>query len=438
MKKNIRKIALSVLLEAEASQKYINLALSSHSLDSLDDKERAQLTSLVYTTVERRLTYDYYISAISKRSEDSVDPYTKNILRLGLCQLLHINSIPDFAAVNESVALARNSGERSFVNGVLRSAAKQKDNLPMPDEAKNYRRYLSVKYSFPQKLVKHFDALYGREATESMLAFFNSEKYTDITVNTNKISVLEYKQKLEERGLETEENGYVPSSLRILFSVNPERLPGFNEGLFFVQDRASAIASGILSPEADNLVVDVCSAPGGKSFATAINCGDKAEIHSFDIHESKLSLIKSGADRLGLKNIYVSARDALAPDENLFEKADRVICDAPCSGLGVLSKKADLRYKELDNFEELSSLQYNILTASSKYLKCGGILVYSTCTLNPMENQQIVEKFVSENPEFALEPFCVGDISADSGYLTLLPHIHHTDGFFMAKIRRKI
>ena len=174
MKKNIRKLALNILLEYEASDKYINLSLSSHMLDSLDDTERAQRTSLVYTTVERKLTYDYLISAISKRSEASIDPYTKNILRLGLCQILDINSIPDFAAVNESVNLARNSGERSFVNGVLRSAVRQKDNLPLPQPEKNYRRYLSVKYSFPLGIVKHFDSLYGSENTERMLDFYNN------------------------------------------------------------------------------------------------------------------------------------------------------------------------------------------------------------------------------------------------------------------------
>ncbi len=437
MKKNIRKIALSVLMSAEAADKYINLALSSHSLDTLDERERAQLTSLVYTTVERKLTYDYYISAISKRSDADIDPYTKNILRLGLCQLIDINSIPDFAAVNESVALARNSGERSFVNGVLRAAARQKDSLPMPSEEKNYRRYLSVKYSFQLNIVKHFDALLGREDTERLLDFYNSEKYTDITVNTTKISLADYKKRLAERGISAEENCIAQASLRIPASVNPERLPGFKDGHFFVQDRASAIASAVLSPEKDSVIVDVCAAPGGKSFAASVNSQGSAEIHAFDIHESKLSLIKNGALRLGLNNISVSCRDALNPDESLFGRADRVICDAPCSGLGVLGKKADLRYKKIDNFEELSALQCNILKASSRYLKCGGVLVYSTCTLNPVENEQVVEKFIKENDEFSLLPFSVGDINADGGSLTLLPHIHHTDGFFMAKIIRK-
>lgn len=438
MKKNIRKIALSVLLDAEASQKYINLALSSHSLDSLDKKERALLTSLVYTIVERRLTYDYYISAISKRSESSIDPYTKNLLRLGLCQLIHINSVPDFAAVNESVALARNSGERSFVNGVLRAAARQKDILPMPDEEKNYRRYMSIKYSFPLTTVKHFDSLYGRESTERMLDFYNNEKYTDLTVNTLKISVEEYKALLESYGFGVEENTTMPSSLRISASVNPERLPGFNEGYFFVQDRASSIAAQVLSPNNEDLIVDVCSAPGGKSFAAAILSGGGAEIRSFDLHESKLSLISSGAERLGLSSLYVQQRDALNPDSTLLGRADRVICDAPCSGLGVLGKKPDLRYKDISDTTELSALQYDILTASSGYLKVGGVMVYSTCTLNPCENEQVVEKFISSNPDFELLPFSVGEIVAESGMLTLLPHVHHTDGFFMAKIRRKI
>lgn len=437
MKKNIRKIALSVLMDAEASEKYINLALSSHSLDSLDRKERALLTSLVYTAVERRLTYDYYISAISKRSDSSIDPYTKNLLRLGLCQLIDINSVPDFAAVNESVALARNSGERSFVNGVLRAAARQKDSLPMPDEAKNYRRFLSVKYSFPLATVKHFDALYGREETEKLFDFFNNEKYTDITVNTIKISVEDYRQRLAEAGILAEENTVVPNSLRINGSVNPERLYGFKEGLFFVQDRASAIASAVLSAEEGQLIVDCCAAPGGKSFATAINSGDKAEIHSFDLHESKLSLIQSGRERLGLSSVTVSQRDALTPEESLIGKADRVICDAPCSGLGVLGKKPDLRYKDASVMTELPELQYDVLSASAKYLKAGGELVYSTCTLNPEENERIVERFVSENSGFELTPFIVGEISAVSGMLTLLPHVHRTDGFFVAKIKRK-
>ena len=285
---NIRQIALRMLDEYEAGGKFINLTLSSHLTDSLSREEKAALTALLYTSVEHKLTYDYYILALSGRSDSDVDPHTKNILRLGLCQIVDMHSIPDFAAVNETVKLAKTPGERAFVNGVLRAAVRQKDSLPMPSKEKKFSRYLSVKYSFPLTTVRHFDALYGRDATERMLDFFNNEKYTDITVNTLRIGVDEYIKMLENVGIKAEVNTVVSNSLRISSSVNPERLPGFSEGYFFVQDRASAIAATALGAEKGHIIVDACSAPGGKSFATAILSLDEGDIHSFDLHESKL------------------------------------------------------------------------------------------------------------------------------------------------------
>ena len=434
---NIRQIALRILDEYEAGGKYINLALSSHLTDGLSREEKAALTALLYTTVEKKLSYDYYILAIAKRSESDVDMHTRNILRLGLCQLLDMRSIPDYAAVNETVKLTKTPGERAFVNGVLRAAVRQKDSLPMPDEKKKPLRYLSVKYSFPLALVKHFDGLYGREATEEILRFYNEEKYTDISVNTTRISVEAYLSILAEAGIFAEENESARGSLRIFGSVNPEAMPGFAEGYFFVQDRASAICAEALSPEEGDLVVDVCAAPGGKSFAVAIKGSDRLNLRSFDLHGSKLSLIESGRDRLGLKSLSVAERDATTPDESLLGMADRVICDAPCSGLGVLGKKADLRYKDLSVLEELPPLQLEILTKSAGYLKVGGVLVYSTCTLNPSENEGVVKGFLQNNPNYELLPFAVGELKAEEGTLTLRPDLHGTDGFFMAKIIRK-
>ncbi len=433
---NMRQIALRILDEYEAGGKYVNLALSSHLTDGLSGEEKAALTALLYTAVERKLTYDYYICAIAGRGEGDIDPHTKNILRLGLCQLLDMESVPDFAAVNETVKLARSAGEKSFVNGVLRAAQRSKDNLPMPDEKKKPTRFLSVKYSFPLPLVKHFTELYGCEDTEMLLSFYNSEKYTDITVNTIKISADEYLTLLQKEGYVVEKNEICPISLRILSSVNPQRLPGFADGFFFVQDRASAISAAVLGAGEGDLIVDVCSAPGGKSFASAILSGDKASIHSFDLHESKLSLIRSGACRLGLSSIDISQRDALTPDESLAGRADKVICDAPCSGLGVLGKKPDLRYKDMETLSTLPPLQLDILTASSRYLKVGGELLYSTCTLNPAENEQVVSAFLAEHPNFEAVEFSVGGLKSSHGTLTMLPHIHGTDGFFMAKIKK--
>ncbi len=434
---NIRKLALDLLNEYEAGDKYVNLSLSSHSADKLTAKERASLTALLYTAVERKISYDYYVSALSGRGIDSLDHYTRNILRLGLCQLLDMRSVPDFAAVNETVKLCRGPGERAFVNGVLRAAARTKDNLPIPDENKNYKRYLSVKYSFPLWIVKLLDKTYGREEAEQMLKLFNEAKYTDLTVNTLKTSSEALIKKLREQGCEAESVPSVPMSVRLPRSVNPENIDGFLSGEFFVQDRACVISALALDPREGDVVLDVCACPGGKSFAAAILMGDRGKIYSFDIHENKLSLITDGARRLGLCSVTAACRDAENPCEELFGCADRVICDVPCSGLGVLGKKPDLRYKSEESVLALPSLQLSILTASAKYLKSGGTLIYSTCTLNPVENGEVVNKFLSENPEFTLASFSVGDIHAEDGMLTLTPNRHGTDGFFMAKIIKR-
>ena len=435
---NIRKLALNMLDEYELGEKYVNLLLSSHSADSLTREERAALTALLYTTVERKITYDYYICNLSKRSLERFDPHTLNILRLGACQILDMESIPDFAAVNETVKLARSAGERSLVNGVLRALVRTKDALPMPDEAKNYRRYLSVKYAFPLWIVKLLDEHYGREATERMLDRFNVEKYTDITVNTLKTTADALIARLAEQGIEATDNYSLGASLRIHRSVNPESLAGFSDGAFFVQDRACIVSAMALNPSEGETVIDVCACPGGKSFATAILMRDSGRIYSFDLHESKLSLIRDGAARLGLRSISVAQRDATAPDETLIGRADKVICDVPCSGLGVLGKKPDLRYKDASVAEELTSLQLDILTKSVGYLKQGGELLYSTCTLNPAENAGVVNAFLAEHSdEYELCDFTVGELCSSGGMLTLLPHIDGCDGFFMAKIRRK-
>ena len=436
MKTDIRKIALDILSEQEAAGKYVNLALSSHKADRLKPEERAQLTALLYTTAERKLSYDYYISAISARESEKIDPHTKNILRLGICQILDMSSIPDFAAVNETVKLARSSGERSFVNGVLRRIAREKDSLPMPSEEKNYKRYLSVKYSFPLWIVKALDGLFGREETEKILKFYNEEKYTDLTVNTCKISVEDFVARLRDEGYEPEVLEDTPS-VRLHRSVNPERLSGFSEGHFFVQDRASLISAIALGAKEGELIVDTCACPGGKSFATAVLTKDLADIRSFDLHFAKLSLITGGAERLGLSSVKAEQRDALEPDLTLIGKADKVICDVPCSGLGVLGKKADLRYKDPEGVEALPELQLNILTESAKYLRSGGILTYSTCTLLPSENGEVIDKFLEANPEFEPIDFTAAGFASEGGRLTLVPSRHGCDGFFVARIRRK-
>ena len=433
---NIRKLAHTLLLEYELMGKYVNLSLTSHKTDSLSPEERAILTSLLYTTVEKKITLDYYISAVAKRPTDKIDISTLCLLRLGLCQILYMDSVPDFAAVNETVKLSSNRGEGAFINAILRSAIRLGDALPLPDEKKNYRRYLSVKYSFPLSTVKHFDMLLGRDRCENTLKYFCEAKYTDILVNTLKISVEDFLSALSARGISYTKNSVSENSIRLFGSIAPERFFGFDKGYFLVQDRSSTLAARVLDLKAGERMADVCAAPGGKSIAAAIHADDAAEIHSFDIHENKLSLITSSLTRLGIRSVECTASDAQKPREELLSSLDKVLCDVPCSGLGVLSKKPDLRYKDISAADELPPLQYSILQASAKYLKVGGTLVYSTCTLNPKENEEVISRFVMEHPEFEFSDFEISEYKSCKGMFTIYPDLHNSDGFFVAKIVR--
>ena len=434
----MRELALSMLDECELEGKYVNLIMSSRRLDRLTREERASLAALLYTATERRHTYDYYISSIAKRAVSDIDMHTLNILRLGMCQIIAMESIPDYAAVNETVKLARNKGERSFVNGVLRAAVrlKEADSLPMPDRKKSEARYLSVLHSFPLWLTKHFVALLGEAGSDKLLAAFNRHDSTDLTVNLGKITRDGLLSELTEAGVSAEASPLSPITVRIGSSCDPRSLVGFDEGHFFVQDTASALSALALAPRAKDRIVDVCACPGGKSFAAAILAGDSASVTAFDIHSSKLSLIESGARRLGLK-MDVAEQDARAPRTELFGSFDCVICDCPCSGLGVLGKKSDMRYRDPAGIAELPKLQYEILSSASRYLAEGGRMVYSTCTLNPEENERVVERFLKEHGDFVAEDFSFGEIHSEGGMLTLYPHIHHTDGFFIAKLVRR-
>ena len=432
------ELAYRLLGEYEASGKYINLSLNSHAVDTISREDKAALTALLYKTVENKLRYDYYISALSKRSIDKITPEARDAIRLGLCALLDMDSFPDYAAVNEAVKLVRHKGERAFVNGVLRGASRQKDSLPMPDKAKNLARYYSVYYSISLATVKYFVSLLGEESAVSFFEAVNThERKTTLTVNTLKISVDAFLKKLKDFGFEAQRGKYSSHSVTISSSADPRQICGFSDGEFFVQDEASAMSALALGARAGELICDVCSAPGGKSFMLSILSEDKADVRSFDLHESKMSLISSGAERLGLKSVTAAVRDATDSDKELLGKADRVLCDVPCSGLGVLSKKPDLRYKEITSLSSLSELQFEILSASSRYLKAGGELVYSTCTLRKEENEDIVDKFLVENSDFEAVDFSFGSLESVGGKMTLYPHIHGTDGFFISKLRKK-
>lgn len=432
-KGNVRALALRLLTDWEEKDGFANLLLSDRVLAQAGEGS-AFLAALFYGAVERKITLDYWICALAAREEDEISPTARRILRLGLYQLLFMN-IPPHAAVAETVALSDKRSERGFINAVLREADRRRDDMPMPPKDRAVR-YLSVKESFPREKVRKFIELYGQEETERLLAAFNEVKPLTLTVRSEEV-----RERLlaafAEKGIRAEKTVYAPRGIRVLSSVSPTALQGFAEGGFFVQDEASQIAAEALGAHRGDRVIDVCACPGGKTFGAAFRAEGEGEFFAFDLHESKLPLIKEGAERLGL-SVTVKAVDAAVGDAALFGSADRVICDVPCSGLGVLGKKADLRYRTPS--EGLTALQYEILCTAAKYVKKDGVLLYSTCTLAKEENEENLLRFLTEHADFAAEDFAVGSekcVQSEGGMLTLLPHKHGCDGFFIAKLRRK-
>ena len=427
---NLRLTALRVLARWEAGDAYINLAIG-RAAEGLPDADRRYLTALVYGTVEKKLTLDYAIGALAHRSD--VSPAAKSILECGLYELFYLHT-PRHAAVNAWVELAGSRGEKSFVNGVLR-AASALDAPPLPPREKNEARYLSVCYSVPLATVKRLVTILGAETEDFLRATALPPRMT-LRVNPLKISREEYLAHLTAAGVDAAATPYAPAGVRLARTCPPRDLPGFAEGWFFVQDEASQIATEVLGAEPGETVIDLCACPGGKSFGAAVRMENRGRVLSFDLHASKLSLIESGAARLGLTCITAAEHDATVPDPALSALADRVICDVPCSGLGVLSKKPDLRYKDLRVADELPALQSAILANAADCVKPGGVLLYSTCTVNPAENEAVTDAFRAARPDFTPEDFTVGALASEAGRLTLFPHRHGTDGFYLAKFRR--
>ncbi len=427
-----RAFVVKLLIDWEENQKYANLSLQSPAFSALNDQDKAFVTALFYTSVERKITLDHMIGAFTGDAASRLSVHTRAVLRVGLAQLLFHDRIPPFAAVSATVDVCTNVGERRLVNAVLRRAQRERDALPYPSRDKNEARYLSVLYSFPLPLVRYFLSRYGAQ-TEPLLAAFNRVAPLTLTVNTTRISPDAFVAALAADGVRAEQT---PLGVRVLDDLPPTRLAGYAQGHFFVQDEASRVAVAALGAQAGERVIDVCAAPGGKSFGIAIAAEDAAEVLSFDIHSSKCSLIADGARRLGLRCVRAAVHDATQTDPSLVQTADRVLCDVPCSGLGVLGKKPDLRYKDTASWEALPALAQQILTASARYVKAGGVLVYSTCTLREEENRAVVDAFLHEHADFTLQPFSIPPYEGADGTLTLLPHRDGTDGFYIAKLRR--
>ena len=430
---NPRAAAHRALVRAARSGKYLNLELDSAlSHLSLSPADRTLFTSLVYGTCERTLTLDNEIEYLTGRGADFLDTETKIALRLGLYQIIFMDKIPPHAAVNETVATAP-ARSRGLVNACLRRFIREGSALHLPNEGSP--EYLSILHSIPVPIVTSWIDDYGVDAA-SLCESANRKPPLTLRVNTLRITPDELLSRLRDSGAAAESNRICTDMIDAT-GASVTELYGYDEGLWFVQDAASRLAVKASGAKPCDIVVDTCSAPGGKSFSAALDMENRGAIYSFDLHENKLGLIRRGADRLGIDIITASARDGNTPDEDLFGRADVTICDAPCSGLGVIAKKPDIRYKDPETFVRLPEIQRSLLSAAARYVRPGGVLLYSTCTLRRAENDEVARDFLEHDPEFTADPFTVFGVDAPDGTLTLMPHKHGTDGFYIAKFRRK-
>lgn len=405
---------------------------------SLERRDAALASRLCLGALQNGSLCDYYIDLYCSRGASRLEPKLRDILRLGVYQLLFLDRIPARAAVNESVALCKSAGlDRAggLVNAILRRIAENRDALPDIPGA-GTAEYLSIKYSHPLWLVRRVCAERGYAFTEAFLAANNSPSGITIQVNTLKVGLSDYKCELDAAGIEYRETELLPGCLE-LAGGSIDALPGYGEGLFYVQDRAARMAVDIAAPESASRVMDACAAPGGKSFAAAIAMRNTGNILARDIHEKKLALIRSGAQRLGIDIIETQARDAREPDAASEAGFDLVIADVPCSGFGVMGKKPEIRLKKEDEIAKLPEIQRQILDNVSAFVKPGGTLLYSTCTILRAENEEIAEGFLAAHSEFEPLDFKTCDIASARGMYTFWPNTDGTDGFFAAKMRRK-
>ncbi len=434
-----RSIAYKILLDAAKRSTYSNIALDRElSRAEISDADKALCSVIVLGVTERALTLDAMIDALASRPSE-IETDARALLRMGIYQLHFLDRIPDHAAVNETVSLAPRR-IRGFVNAMLRSYLRACGNGGVeslfPKKEEDPYRYLSLKHSFPEEMCRRFSEIYGFERTDAIFEKFNGAPPMTLRINTLKVSRGDYAALLDERGIEYELSDRLPDAIKVKGTAYSS-LPCVDEGYFFVQDEASQACVEVLGAESGETVIDTCSCPGSKSFGSAVRMKNEGEIFSFDLHKSKLSLIEKGAARLGIDIIKVAEHDGRKPDEALFGRADRVLCDVPCSGLGVIAKKPEIRYKDISEFDRLPEIQYAILKASANYLKAGGILVYSTCTVLPEENGENIKRFLSEHSDFEAVDFNVLGRRSEGGMLSLSPDVDGTDGFFIAKLRRK-
>ncbi|SHH09677.1 16S rRNA (cytosine(967)-C(5))-methyltransferase RsmB [Tepidibacter thalassicus] len=440
--KNAREVALNAIYDIENKGLYSNIGVNKYLKNSnLKDVDRGFATEIIYGVVENRYFLNYVIDKFSSIKSNKLSSYVRIILQMGIYQILFLDSVKEFAAVNESVNLAKKYHKKAsgFVNGVLRNIVRNQEKIKYPDKNKDLIKYFSVKYSYERWIIENWINNFGEEFTQDLIEANSEKPNLYLRTNTLKISRDELIKKLKNYGIECEKVKIVEEAIMVKNLKNIENNKMFKKGYFQVQDISSMIIGHIINPNKNSRILDVCSAPGGKATHLATLMENTGQVVARDIFEHKLKLISENVKRLGLNNVKVEKFDALNIDEKNIGKFDYVLVDAPCSGFGIIRRKPEIKYKTKKEVLNLPQIQKNILKNSSKYVKKGGLLVYSTCTIEDRENIEIINDFLKENDNFELEP--ISNIKIDlenqeKGYIKLYPHIHGMDGFFIAKIRK--
>ena len=427
-----RDTALQVLIACRKNSAWMDAALKQQlSRDRLDRRDAALATRLCASVLQNRMLLDEWIGRYLKGKLTDLQPAVLDVLRLAVCQLRFFDKLPANAVVNEAVEQAKrlaNPRAAGLVNGLLRTMVRDPSRLTLPAD-------LATRYSHPAALVELLRENVGEEKLEALLASHNEAPPACVQTNLLKTDTPALLASLEAEGLSAAPHPWLPDCLLLTGGV--EQSAAFREGLFWVQDAAARLAVTALDPRPGETVLDCCAAPGGKSFAAAISMQNEGDLISCDIHPHKTRLIENGAARLGITTLAALQKDASVPETEWRERFDRIIADVPCSGLGVIRKKPDIRYKDLAPLEGLPAVQRRVLEAQATHLKPGGTLVYSTCTILRRENESVVEAFLADHPEFSVEPFALPGVgSVPAGMKTLLPCIEGTDGFFIAKLKK--
>ena len=428
---NEREIAVFAMMDIVGDGGYNNIVLNRalNKLDDVPQASRGMVTELVNGSLRNLLLIDYVIGLYSKTPVKKMKPLIKNILRLSVYQIMFMDRVPDSAACNEAVELAKAkgfAGLSGFVNGVLRAVIRGKGDIAYPDRKKGEEEYLSIVYSHPKWLVEYWLSFMEAEAVESILEADNKTPEINICVNLSKTSPEKLIDLLNEEGAKAEPATDCPNGLMLKGVSNLRKSKSFNNGFFHIMDTSSMKAVELLNPQAGESILDLCAAPGGKSFYAAILMENKGKIAAMDIHEHKLELITNAAKRLGLDIIEAGDNNALGKNPNYFDAFDRVLLDAPCSGLGTLRKKPDARYKKsMEDVEALAAMQKEMLAAAAGYPKIGGRLMYSTCTISVKENEENIAWFLENYPYKVEKQF------------SILPGEGTGDGFFAVCMIRK-